>query len=129
MWPRVVEVMLGLWLAASPFVFRHDSGATAYWSNDLLCALLVVVFGLLSFAERFRLAHLATIGVGLWLIGFGYLASPYPAPVALQNNVVLGLLLVMFAIIPNEASLPPRPWRELDTRMNGRISPRASSGR
>lgn len=25
MWARVVEVMLGCWLAVSPFVFRHSA--------------------------------------------------------------------------------------------------------
>jgi hypothetical protein len=40
------------------------------------------------------------------------LAAPYPTPVALQNDLMLGLLLLMFAIVPNEASLPPEKWRD-----------------
>jgi hypothetical protein len=112
-WPRIVELMLGLWLLASPFVFRHDPSATVHWYNDIFCGFLVILVSLLSFAEPCRYAHVATIGIGLWLIGFGYLAAPYPPPVALQNNLVVGMLLVMFAIIPNEASQPPRAWRQL----------------
>src|SRR5207247_2056429 len=48
MWARVVEVMLGCWLAVSPFVFRHPAEERAWWANDLICALLVVALALLS---------------------------------------------------------------------------------
>lgn len=113
MWSRVVEVMLGFWLAASPFIFRHAPDARALWVNDLLCGFAVVTLGLLSFWQPLRQAHVATCGVALWLIGFGCLVSPYPAPPALQNNILVGALLLMFAIIPNESSVPPKAWRDL----------------
>lgn len=112
MWARVVEVMLGCWLALSPFIFRHTADQQSFWFNDLACASAVIALALLSFWSKLRLAHLAIIAVALWLIGFGFLASLYPAPPALQNNIMVGLLLLMFAIIPNEASLLPEPWRE-----------------
>ena len=111
MWPRVVEMMLGLWLAASPFVFRHDPAHSALWYNDLTCALLVVVLSLASFSERLRHSHFATVAVGLWLMGWGYVSGAAPA---FQNDLVVGLVLVMFAIIPNEATLPPRSWRAMN---------------
>jgi hypothetical protein len=112
MWARVVEVMLGCWLALSPFIFRHAADQPALWFNDLFCSLAVLTFALLSFWHPLRQAHLAICGVALWLIGFGVLASPHPAPPALQNHILVGLLLLMCAIVPNEASLPPRPWRD-----------------
>jgi MFS family permease len=112
MWPRIVEVMLGCWLALSPFIFRHVAEQRALWFNDLFCAAAVVVIALLSDWPPCRRAHLAIIGVGLWLVGFGYLGSPHPTPPALQNSVLVGALLLMFAIIPSEASLPPRSWRD-----------------
>jgi uncharacterized membrane protein YbaN (DUF454 family) len=104
--------MLGCWLALSPFIFRHTADQETFWINDLLSALIVMVLALLSFWYPLRHAHLAICLVALWLIGFGYFASPHPSPPALQNDILLGLLLLMLGIIPNEASLPPRPWRE-----------------
>jgi hypothetical protein len=112
MWARVVEVMLGCWLAISPFIFRHSVDERWLWVNDLGSAFAVVMFSLLSFWRPLRHAHWGIAVVGLWLMGFGYFASPHPLPAALQNDLLVGLLLVMFAIIPNEASLPPRRWRE-----------------
>jgi hypothetical protein len=71
----------------------------------------VIVYSLASFAQRYRYAHFATALVALWLIGFGYLTAVDPAPAAQQNDFAIGLLLLMFAIIPNEATLPPPSWR------------------
>jgi hypothetical protein len=112
MWPRVVEVMLGCWLALSPFIFRHAADQRALWFNDFSCAAAVVVVAFLSWWPPCRRVYLAIIAVGLWLVGFGYLASPHPAPPALQNDILVGVLLLMFAIIPSEASVPPRSWRD-----------------
>jgi hypothetical protein len=104
--------MLACWLGLSPFIFRHAADQRALWFNDLSCGAAVVVIALLSCWPPCRRAHLASIGVGLWLVGFGYLASPHPTPPALQNDIVVGGLLLMFAIMPSEASLPPRSWRD-----------------
>jgi hypothetical protein len=103
MWARVIEVMLGLWLAVSPFVFRHAADNTTLWINDFACGFAVVTLALVSFWRPLRYAHLAIALVALWLIVYGFI-TPYPAPPASQNHILLGLVLVMFAIIPNDTS-------------------------
>lgn len=112
MWARVVEVMLGCWLAVSPFVFRLSSEDRVQWYNDLFSALGVIVLALVSFWPPMQFAHVANFAIGLWLIAFGFFASPYPTPPALQNDIVVGLLLLMLAIIPNHATRPPQPWHD-----------------
>ena len=111
MWARTVEFMLGCWLLVSPFIFRHPADQSSFWVNDISCGSAVVTISLLSYAPRLRYLHLAIVGVSLWLILFGYFYQPYPTPPALQNNILVGLLLIMFAIVPNEATLPPPSWR------------------
>jgi hypothetical protein len=103
--------MLGVWLMISPFVFRHAAGDTFLWVNDLGCGLLVIVLSCLAFWGPARHARLATVGVALWLVARAYVAAGHPAAPALQNELLVGLLLAMFAIIPNEAGEPPRSWR------------------
>ncbi len=112
MWPRVVELMLGVWLTISPFVFRHPSGDFVLWMNDLGCGTLVIAFSCLSYWEPTKHARFATLAVSLWLMVGAYFAAVHPAAPALQNEFLTGMLLAMFAIIPNEASRPPRSWRE-----------------
>ena len=112
MWPRIVEFMLGSWLLISPFIFHHAPDQRLLWITDMGCGSAVVAISLLSYAPGFRYLHLATVGVSLWLISFGYFYQPYPTPPASQNDILTGLLLAMFAIIPNEATLPPPSWRD-----------------
>lgn len=44
------------------------------------------------------------------LRGYGRLSSPEHVTPSLQNYILIGLLLLMFALIPNHASRPPRWW-------------------
>jgi hypothetical protein len=113
MWPRVVELMLACWLGVSPFTFRHNPQQRELWLNDLACALAIVTLSLLSFWRPCRAAHFGLCGVAIWLIRFGYAMAPIPALPALQNDILVGMLLLMFAIIPNEANVPPRSWSDL----------------
>lgn len=110
MWARTSECMLGLWLLMSPFLFRH-TGEPTMLANDLATGFAVAVFALASWWRPLAWAHLLTIFVGLWLVGFGRLSETPPLPAGAQNQILSGLVLLMLAVIPNEASLPPKTYR------------------
>jgi hypothetical protein len=112
MWARTVEVMLGCWLAISPFVFHHAADEAALWWNDLGTAAVVIAFALGSLYRPLRHAHLLTLLVAAWLVGFGYVTSLSAASPASQNQIAVGLLLLIFAIVPTESNKPPESWRE-----------------
>jgi hypothetical protein len=113
MWARVIEIMLGFWLLASPFIFRFDE--TKNLANDLSCGLAVIVFGFLSHWRRAEWAHFLTLAVALWLVVFGFRAG-YPAPPSAQNQIILGLLVGMLAVIPNRTNEIPAAWRDFYDR-------------
>jgi hypothetical protein len=110
MWPRLCELLLAAWLAASPFVLGHWPADRTLWLNDLVCAGLIAACALLSLNARWRYAHLGELLVALWLLGFGYAARPEPLP-ALQNDILVALVLAMFAVIPTQSNDPPESWR------------------
>ena len=118
MWARTAEIMFGLWLAISPFVFGHMPEPAAWWINDFACALAVITLGVLSFWHPTRHAHLLLIAVGFWMLGFAYYqrfwvaTESQHAPAALQNLAATGFLLLMFAILPNDATRPPSSWEQ-----------------
>jgi len=114
MWARVIEFMLACWLAISPFVFRHDPDQAFLWASDLVSAAVVASVALLSFRRSLRKLHLVHLVTGVWLIGVGVLGAPSPPPPALQNDVVVGLLLWMFAIVPSDSATPPPRWTDLE---------------
>jgi hypothetical protein len=111
MWPRAVEAMLGLWLVLSPFLFGHLEAHPELARSDFAAGGAVFVLACLSAFRRLRRAHLGNLLVGAWLSGYGYLAFPHPAPPGAQNELLVGLTLLLFAIAPSRANEPPVAWR------------------
>lgn len=116
MWARVVEVMLAVWLVISPFVFRLENNETFLWTNAFAAGALIAVVSLVSFWPKAEKLHLLNLASGAWLIAVAFAWKDQPPPPAVQNYTVLGLLLMMFAVIPSRSQLPPRPWREFYER-------------
>ncbi len=128
MWARDVEVMLGVWLIISPFVFVHSDEATLLWASDFAAGGLVATFAALSYWRPTRHAHLLTLLVALWLVAFGRFGAASPLPPGMQNEIVIGLLLMMFAIIPNYATQPPDVWFDQSDQTLSMRAHRASLG-
>lgn len=112
MWPRIVELMLGVWLTISPFVFRVPAERTAVRLVDYATGSLVVLVALLCYLPALRIAHVATLLAGLGLAVYGWSGTRGDAvdPVH-QNHIITGLLLAVFAVVPTSASSPPPAFR------------------
>lgn len=114
MWARISEIVLGLWLIFSYFLFSYAS-----WAGPVSgCAM--IFFALLSYKDTLNKMHLfQTLPAGLLL----YQAYFYPThllPMGLQNYIVTALLLLMFTIVPSHASDHPNPWKEFLDRQDER---------
>lgn len=122
MWARVVEVMLGLWLVISPFIFGHFPENRPLWLSDVLAGALAASIALASSIalatpyRRLRYLHLLNIGVAFWLIAHGYVAGGQASAPGYRNEILTGLVLLLFAVIPVEANDPPESWRRFYTR-------------
>lgn len=112
MWPRICEAVLALWLLFSPAVFPGASGVDGI-ARVAACVMLAA--SLLSLVERFRRAYLLTLAVSLLIALYPFLHPP-PVSAMMQNLMIVGLVVAMFAVIPPEATRPPRGWRKLDHR-------------
>jgi hypothetical protein len=104
--------MIGCWLLMSPFIFRHSEGDWQFWATDFGCGFAVIVLALASYWSPLRHAHLMILVVAGWLVGFGRLHQGPPLPPALQNDILVGLTLALLALIPSQASEPPRTWQQ-----------------
>ena len=111
MWPRVVEVMFGAWLLIVPFVFRGTPEVDRFVPSAVLSGSVIIVASLMAFWHRTAWARFITLAASLWLMGHGYFAAVRPGPPAAQNEITVGLLLILFAILPNETNRPPIGWR------------------
>lgn len=113
MWARVIELTLACWLAMSPFVFGHRSDETMLWVIDFGAAFAIAAAALVSFHERYRRAHLLHFATASALITIVLVTGDAPPVPALQNYVVVALLLMMFGVVPSNSTQPPEGWREL----------------
>lgn len=112
MWPRDLELALGLWLAVSPFVFGHGADEHALWAQDFAGAFLLVLLAVLSYSKRTYWAHWLELPVAAWLVGSGWWSTRgEEVAAASQNHLLVGLLVAMLAIIPNRSFQPPPGWR------------------
>ncbi len=112
MWPRIVEVMLGCWLAMSPFILGYPADATFLWWNDFIVAALIISISLVAIrrsTEKMHFANLVLVGY-LIAVAFIHSGSP-PAEAWFQNYVIVALLLLMMAILPTRSLLPPAAWQ------------------
>lgn len=114
MWPRWCELLVAMWLTASPFVLGHIDGPLRFRLSDWTCAAFIALFAIASMV-RWKRAHLWELPVGGWLAAFGYLADPEPLP-ALQNDMLTAFVLLMLAVIPSNSHRPPRDWADKSRR-------------
>lgn len=111
MWARVCEFMIACWLMMSPFIFGHTKDDYLYWVTDLGAASAIMVLSMISYWSRMKHAHLAIAVIGLVVAAVGRFTDPSHVPPAGQNEILTGLLLLMFAIVPNHAGQPTPHWR------------------
>lgn len=102
MWARICELILGVWLILSYFIFSISS---------ITAAFFILLFAALSFIDKLGKTHLLQALPAAYLL---YAAYSYPTPLlpfGLQNYILIAFSLLMFAIIPSHASDHPRPWK------------------
>lgn len=114
MWARWCEILIALWLAISPWVFRGCWVSPWPHFADEFAVATVILAAIASHFHPMRHAHLLSAAVATWLILAAWLQADATATPAQQNNFLVGLLLLMFAILPNHATRPPVSWREND---------------
>lgn len=138
-WAHFANIGLGLWLAASPWVFdataavasplvdavSRDRGLpSAEWRmqalvlSDLVSGLLIAVFGALSLGRRTAwFAQWAVAFIGIWLL-FAPLVFWSPSALQYQNDLLVGTLVIAFAVI-----VPMMPGMDMAGMMDRKVVP------
>jgi hypothetical protein len=109
MWPRFVELGIGFWLLASPWVLGQASGGLDL--HRFVGGAAIIALSLVSHWRPLRRAHLVEIPIAAWILGVAFFTTVHPAPAVVQSDILAALFLLNFAIIPSSANLPPCSWR------------------
>ena len=137
LWPHYVNIVLGLWLAASPFalgyisdfapdanvlrVMQERSLPSFEWRNlamtwsDSVSGALIVIFSILaaSASRRFSWAQWANATIGFWLL-LAPLVFWTPLPEAYNYDMLIGALVIAFSVL-----VPMMPGMSMEGMMGG----------
>jgi uncharacterized membrane protein len=120
LWVHFLTILLGAWLATSPFVFGmfgqntfsdavlHVTQERGLWDpilrntaliwSDLASGLLIMLLGALSLSPRLSWAQWANTLVGIWLL-FAPLVFWSPGAAVYANDTLVGALVIAFSIL------------------------------
>jgi hypothetical protein len=111
--PRLVNVIIGVWLFISAFIWPHTE---AQMSNTWICGVLTVVFALVGMAVPW-VRYLNTI-LAIWLFISAW-AIPAAHPGTIWNNVLCAIAIFIVSLVPSapvstapgfmHRPVPPRP--------------------
>jgi hypothetical protein len=103
---RVVNIILGVWLFISAFLWPH---AMSQQTNTWLCGALVVVFAVV--AMRVPPARYLNTALAIWLFISAW-ALPSVTTATIWNNALVGIALFVVSLVPSYASREtPTPLR------------------
>lgn len=94
-WPRALNVILGIWLFISAFVWPHTS---AQMTNTWILGVLAVVFALIAWFAAPPARFLNTL-LAIWLFISAW-ALPRVSVGTVWNNVIVAILLFIFSLVP-----------------------------
>lgn len=120
LWVHFANVLLGAWLAVSPFAFGlfepqdftdtmmrvtaerslADPAQRAPWLawSDMVTGAAIVLFGALSLSRRFSWAQWANGIAGVWLL-FAPLVFWSPSAAVYAQDTLIGALVIAFALL------------------------------
>jgi hypothetical protein len=92
------NVVLGIWLAVSPFALAFTGTGAALW-NDIIVGAAVIILGLVrqSRTEQSTWASWLNVVLGAWLVVAPYALGYSGVMYALWNDIVVGLGIIVLA--------------------------------
>ncbi len=93
--PRIINVILGVWLFISAFIWPHTS---AQMTNTWILGVLCVVFALVAMAVPW-VRYLNTL-LAIWLFISAW-ALPTVSPGTIWNNVLVAIAIFIVSLVPS----------------------------
>ena len=94
MWPRIINIGLGVWLMAAPAILGYGGAGR---TNDVIVGALSATSAIVSLSEVMRPMRWVNVAMGVWLLvapsylGYGY--SP------IGHRMFVALLMLSSALV------------------------------
>lgn len=96
-WPDWINLILGIWLIITPFLFGF-SGQTMALRNAVISGIVTSVIALGAVSAFMVWEEWLNFIVGLWLIVSPWVLGFSMVTAAVWNLVIVGLLVVFFSL-------------------------------
>lgn len=96
-WQDPINLVLGLWLIASPWVLSYDFDRTATW-NAVIVGLLTAAAALYALFRIMAWEEWAGVAFGVWMIVSPWVLGFSTVAVATWNAVLVGLAIAALAL-------------------------------
>lgn len=96
MWAQIINVILGLWVMASPGILNYPSVAAT--DNNHIVGPVIVTFAFTAIWEATRSVGKWNIPLGLWLVVAPWLL-PFEHTSPIINNMAAGVLIAALATV------------------------------
>jgi hypothetical protein len=116
-WASWTNFVFGIWLIIAPWVLGYGAFSGKAAAEDVILGIAVLCVAIWSVAVRPGNTSAAWVNValGIWVIIAPWVLQYSAAPRAVGNDVILGILIVIFALIRASARpqvpvgpMPPR---------------------
>jgi len=99
---RTVNVVVGIWLFISAFIWRHTGSE---FTNTWICGVLAVIFAFLAMGQpQFRYLNTA-LGIYLFI---STLAFPHASTGTMWSNLISAIVIFLVSLMPSERVVGPR---------------------
>jgi hypothetical protein len=95
-WKDAGNLVLGLWLAISPWLLSYANEATPAW-NAHAVGVIIAVAALAALAAFQEWEEWVNVALGAWLVVSPYLLGFASLTAAFWNQIVVGLLVAVLA--------------------------------
>ncbi len=92
-----LNILLGIWVIVSPFALAFGLVPRALWNNVATGAVIVILGIIRTSVPQQSGWSWANAILGIWLIISPFVLA-FAMPVALWNNVILGILIAIVAL-------------------------------
>lgn len=99
MWPRLLNILAGLWIMAAPAILGYNSEAAIH--NARITGPLIITFAIIAIAEPTRPCRWMVFLAGLWLMASPFILGHWNQEILpASSDIASGAFAAVFSLFP-----------------------------
>jgi len=92
-----LDIVAGVWVFLSPFIFRFSDIPSALWTNLIAGAIVIILASIRLSDQGSKMTWPSWVNVivGVWLLISPFMLNLSATPAFMWNNVILGIIIMV----------------------------------